>query len=620
MLPFVVSGKTQGPGCEFKHRFTRSTLWICLAVTFFASFSFRQLPAQELGNSASTVVIVVSHLDWPALEATDLPNLALIRNDGAVALVSPGLPHLPNADENQWATFTAGDVVNTKNPHIGLLQRQLMANGASGQMEIIRFGDVSTLSRLSALNRLVGLALPSPTNNVTKLMVCGIVPPKAKDGWDELTPLILYPAAPGTVKSLTSATTRTPGLVALRDIAPTLLAFARVPIPLSMTGAPINQVILRGQRDSILSRMALITQLGQEVIVPLSWFLGLAALFAVGGGAWVAASGKAANGPLICYLLRLVIAAPLALLICPQLPVSSVTTYLIVLIVADCALALINSPMLLVVTTSISILLDGLTGSHLIAETVISGYWLSGIRFYGIGNEYMGVLIGMSLLAPVMLLEDRWPRLVYGVRSLITGFYYLVVIFVLSYPAFGAKAGGAVTSVVTFGLAWVAMYLGVKPKWLGFFVASLAGFVLIFALNALSIKLHAPPSHISAAITAVHQGRLGYIKHIAIRKAKMAVKTVLTPGGIVAIIGLIPLWIFWQRSLFKSRVEDFLLMKPELGAALGAGAWGLLAALLFNDSGGVAFLFFFGAMALVLLHEMVWSECVSSRLMSAMSV
>ena len=57
--------------------------------------------------------------------------------------------------------------------------------------------------------------------------------------------------------------------------------------------------------------MALVTQLGQKVIVPLSWFLGLAALFAVGGGAWAAASGKATNGPTICYLLRLVIAAPL---------------------------------------------------------------------------------------------------------------------------------------------------------------------------------------------------------------------------------------------------------------------------------------------------------------------
>jgi len=53
---------------------------------------------------------------------------------------------------------------------------------------------------------------------------------------------------------------------------------------------------------------------------------------------------------------------------------------------------------------------------------------------------------------------------------------------------------------------------------------------------------------------------------------------------------------------------------------LNAGAWGLVGTLLFNDSGGVAFLFFFGAMALVLLHEMVRTECVSSRLTSAMSV
>jgi hypothetical protein len=429
----------------------------------------------------------------------------------------------------------------------------------------------------------------------------------------------VYPSFGQDYQSLTSTTTRTKGLIALRDVAPTILQLVGAPIPESMTGAPAIPTVL-ANRDKVLTRMLTITRLGQQVIVPLCWFLGLAALFAVAGGAWAAAGRSVPNPGLVCYLLRLVIAAPLALLFAPCFPMATVNAYMAALIGLDLVIALIDSPTLLIFATSIVILVDGMTGSHLIAVTVVSGYWLSGIRFYGIGNEFMGVLIGMSLLAPVMIFENRSLRLSKGAKAILTFLFYLLVIFILSYPAFGAKAGGAVTSVVTFTLAWFAIFANKRPTWLGFGAATVCGFAFVFALTVFANRLHAPPSHIQTAVAAVHQGRLGYIKHVALRKAKMAVKTILTPGGAAAIVGLIPLWIFWRRSALKVHADEFLLSRQELHGALNAGAWGLVGTLLFNDSGGVAFLFFFGAMALVLLHEMVRTECVSSRLTSAMSV
>ena len=42
---------------------------------------------------------------------------------------------------------------------------------------------------------------------------------------------------------------------------------------------------------------------------------------------------------------------------------------------------------------------DGLTGTTLVSQSVLSAYALAGIRFYGIGNEYMGLLLGGALLA-----------------------------------------------------------------------------------------------------------------------------------------------------------------------------------------------------------------------------
>ena len=563
-------------------------------------------------KQVKVVVITTEHLSWYQLSRTNLPNLCRVRDGGAIGLVSPGLARYPDPASNQWATFTAGDVVNAKNPHIGLLQRQLLANGVEGEVKIVRFGDVSAPGKLAQLDTMIGTFL----SGQSVLFVCTIVPPQLTTGsWDELTPIALYPNQGST---LTSSTTRTVGLVALRDLAPTVLRLVGAPIPQSMTGAPIEAVAMDG-RIAKLDRMFRITQLGQETIVPLSWFLGLSALCAVVGGAVAVAGGQNFNGGVVRYLLRLVLAAPLALLAAPCFPVSSVPEYMSALVLFDAIGALALKPAWIMAITSTVILVDALTGSHLIAATVVSGFWLSGIRFYGIGNEYMGVLIAMALLTPVTFFKSTQTAAMTTSKAVLTGIYFAVVVLILSYPGFGAKAGGAVTSVVTFSLAWFAVFRHVRPSIWSFLAASICGFGLIFALTLAAKSMHAPPSHIESAVSAVHHGRLGYIKHIALRKAKMAIKTVLTPGGIVAIFGLVLLWIYWRRSALKGRVEAFLASRQILADTLRSGGWGLAASLLFNDSGGVAFLFYFCTMALFVLHEMVRTICDSSHSISVTS-
>jgi hypothetical protein len=604
-------------------------LYVILLVTacFFLSNRAMAQAVPQRTVDTNIVVVTVDHLSLSALSSTRLPHLSALRDGSAEALVSPGLARFPNPSANEWATFTAGDVIGSKNKYAGQMQRTLGAAGIGDRVRIILFGDLCAKGRFAQLDRLIGglLAPPGGWANGEVVILCPITPPQKLNGsWDELSPLLVFPGRFG--ETYESATTRTKGLVALRDLAPTILQMAGATIPPTMSGSPIVSCFIGNPtgasagplRNSALRRMETITQLGQNAIVPLAWLLGLFALFAIAGSAWMVTRGQAGGDQFVRYLLRLVIASPLAMLIAPCFPVSTIGQYMLALVGLDLTLALIDSPMLLTGLTSLVILIDCLTGSRLIGASAISGFWLSGIRFYGIGNEYMGVLIGMSLLLPPLILQRRSLFLPKGIASVATGLYYLLVIFVLSYPEFGAKAGGAVTSVVTFSLAWIAVYSNRRPTWVGFLAASLCGFILIFVLANFAQRLHAPTSHIQSAITAVHQGRLGYIKHVAVRKAKMAVRTVLTPGGLVAILGLIPLWIFWQRSILRSRVEDFLVSRPELEETLRAGGWGLLATLLYNDSGGVAFLFFFGAMALILMHEMVRQECVSSRLTSVM--
>ena len=86
---------------------------------------------------------------------------------GSVALVSPGLAKFPDPEANQLASFTAGDAINTKNDHIDLLQRQLIANGDSGKVQIVNFGDVSSADRLHSLDQLIGAVMPASTGGLS---------------------------------------------------------------------------------------------------------------------------------------------------------------------------------------------------------------------------------------------------------------------------------------------------------------------------------------------------------------------------------------------------------------------------------------------------------------------
>ena len=55
------------------------------------------------------------------------------------------------------------------------------------------------------------------------------------------------------------------------------------------------------------------------------------------------------------------------------------------------------------------LLLDVLTGSSLIRLSPLGYDVMLGARFYGIGNEYMGILVGSSLLAALSI-RDRQTR------------------------------------------------------------------------------------------------------------------------------------------------------------------------------------------------------------------
>ncbi len=450
-------------------------------------------------------------------------------------------------------------------------------------------------------------------------------PPLLPDGsWNSLTPFLTWNTGPQN--SLTSDTTQTLGLIAARDVAPTVLTALGITPPFQMTGAPVHSATVSADALVRLDRLVRLNQEAQDAIF---WAVGLVAGAIVFSGLFLYQTGRMAGrvGRLARYGLRMLSSWPLALLLAPIFGPHTVPQYLLLIAVWVGLLALLPSPTLIFSLTALVLVADGLTGTRLVSNSALSEYALSGIRFYGIGNEYMGVLIGGALMAATHPARKRAtlpkregeefqkePYLpaphppVSGGAALALGWvlWFALVTFVLSFPAFGAKAGGAVTATATFVIAW-RLLTHRQVRWTHLLGSIALGFALVFLWALLSHVLHLRRTHLETAADALGQGRLGYIAGVSLRKIGLAVRVALHPGTLLGLLAFAGLGIAIRRLLWR-QVLAYLSDKPRETAVLKAGLWGCLVALLFNDSGIVAAILILQCLALMLLHGLYEKE------------
>ena len=118
--------------------------------------------------------------------------------------------------------------------------------------------------------------------------------------------------------------------------------------------------------------------------------------------------GKPVGNPVVLYLLRVLSSWPLALLVAWVFDPHTMPVYLGWIVALCLVSALLPSPPVIFWVTSVVIVVDAFFGSRLVGQAVLSAYMMSGIRFYGIGNEYMGILLGGALMTPIVF--GRWFR------------------------------------------------------------------------------------------------------------------------------------------------------------------------------------------------------------------
>ena len=83
---------------------------------------------------------------------------------------------------------------------------------------------------------------------------------------------------------------------------------------------------------------------------------------------------------------------------------------------------------------------------------------IAGARFYGIGNEYMGFLLGTTLIGTTALVDKY--RAKEKTMKAISIIIYIVVLLTLAAPTLGTNVGGSMAAFVGFGTATLLLLKG----------------------------------------------------------------------------------------------------------------------------------------------------------------
>jgi hypothetical protein len=386
----------------------------------------------------------------------------------------------------------------------------------------------------------------------------------------------------GAGRTLTSATTRTEGLVTATDIAPTVLRWLALPIPTTMNG---QAIVLDGALDvgalrDLQARLAVVTTRRYATLgyLAVAWaLLALAASAAGRRGGWRWAVRCGALGVLWLLPVLLVFAALASGARTEELGVA-----LAVLALGALTDRLVRWPLAPAVPTLVGVgsyIVDLAFGSPLIVRSLLGPNPLFGSRFYGIGNELEATLPVLALCGVA-----AWAvALGRGERSRTLALAFAATGLVLGVAIGAGRLGADVGGVVTVGCGTaVAVLLALPGPITGRRVA-LAVAVPVLGLVALALLDLATGGNGHFTRTVLRASSDEALEDVFRRRYELAwnnlsagVTPLLTALALAAIA-----WGVWRRDRLLARVPG----APAWGAALAGSAAGGVAGALSNDSG-----------------------------------
>ena len=399
---------------------------------------------------------------------------------------------------------------------------------------------------------------------------------------------------------LDAASTRQPGMVVLTDLTPTVLGWLGGAMPADAAGAQVT----RGDRGSLSSTVQSLAgrdtaeQVWRSTHDEFFWAYALAdavVLAAIGlawwpgisraaeekrrrrARGWQVAGVFAASVPVATFLANLV---PWSLSAHPAAWLYAVSVALAAVIGVAALLGPWRrhwlGPFGVVCLFTLVVLgIDVMTGSRLQLETPFGLSVLEAGRFYGIGNEALGIygisgLLGAAWLGLVALRRSTSSRpssrrpAVLAVAVVAT-----FAVFASGWPGFGGKVGGTIAMVPCFALLAMAV-AGIRLNWRRVLLVAVSGLALfaVFALINYFVPITGKSDISSFAGSSLH----GHSGGLLLRKINSNIGS-LSVNAFSPLIPIVVVWtglMLWRPSWFGLKTEPRAyaaepLMRPLLG-------------------------------------------------------
>lgn len=413
-----------------------------------------------------------------------------------------------------------------------------------------------------------------------------------------LTPVIArFPHA--TRGLVTSPTTRRAGLVTNLDLLPTIQAYFQSPEANPTLGITVD-ADSHSSLQGINNQLALFLKLRKSrdplhftFMFILAALLVSAYLYYVRGKQEMRTLFRVLVSagltvPLIFLFLSYTGYASLFTTICLTLLLSLLSGFFFTLVIKNPGLRL----GLLCGFTSLALIVDGFRGSPLMLLSPLGSDAIAGGRFYGIGNDYMGIILGSTLVA-VMLGLNRL-KVSRGWKALLGLIPLGTAALVIGYPHYGANMGGLITS-----LAIIALFLlqvrgrrvGI-PQYVVILILAFLGTLLVAYLDA---RLDIAPTHAGKAVSGLSSGGLPLVWGMLQSKISILVGTTIHTTWTLILAGGVLLWLL-SRSLWRPSLPLVEKALPESVQGFNVLLWGALTVFLVNDTGiiAAAFMFIYG--------------------------
>ena len=128
---------------------------------------------------------------------------------------------------------------------------------------------------------------------------------------------------------------------------------------------------------------------------------------------------------------------------------------------------------------------------------------IAGGRFYGLGNDYMGVLLAATVIATVFTVEKIKAKPVWkGLLGLIP---LGIMTVAIGHPSLGADVGGLITSLVAMGLSFIIIS-GIRPTWKRIMLVGFIALAGVLAVAEMDALFSANPSHAGKTINNLLTG------------------------------------------------------------------------------------------------------------------